>query len=614
MAGTHTIELPKFKEKVMYVSKNDSKTKIESSYVISSSFKGILRLSPNNHTTVNQRIIAQLSPQDQKSLGTTYSDAILFQDNALQSIKSDADITRRLLIGSDSDGYLVNFRIGIDDIQFDNLGTIGITKANELTLLSTKASYKDEIFTLNGTQMPTFAQSMQSSNAIEQDLLYLQDDGTYTGDVQNYLDMKDVIVTDTGDKSHLLYGVRSNKRRVFKYKQTQKFIKDLIMEALLDLQTIPTGSVHFVPVNVQQYKALLRTGQRPNICSYNNGTKDYNTDPIVRDFLLCDGRQYYTADFPELAKTLWGEAVTHWKRLPKQVVGNEEIIPAIPQFDEQCNVYQENEVQPKTFRVPDLRHMFISSCYYNGTDSITRNPEIMEDRQANHTGLYTPDTLPLNLKQNQSVDDHVHFIAYGTNGMVNRSNVSQKFCAKKYGSKVSAIASVAKGTLYKVNNIQTTDADGTTEHNAIKLKLTETQPRMMYLQNHPMYRNSSFGSGTSSSNGANGFSYGQFSPQRGCTWKNLRTNFSIPAIMYLSMPGGTQTSNRKSLLSKFENTSLVGYSSVQIPSIDEVTSNDVYGADSNNVYKNEKYKDFNSSLYGHESSPKFYAMLPLIKI
>jgi hypothetical protein len=53
MAGTHTIELPKFKEKVMYVSKNDSKTKIESSYVISSSFKGILRLSPNNHTTVN---------------------------------------------------------------------------------------------------------------------------------------------------------------------------------------------------------------------------------------------------------------------------------------------------------------------------------------------------------------------------------------------------------------------------------------------------------------------------------------------------------------------------------------------------------------------------------
>jgi hypothetical protein len=59
---------------------------------------------------------------------------------------------------------------------------------------------------------------------------------------------------------------------------------------------------------------------------------------------------------------------------------------------------------------------------------------------------------------------------------------------------------------------------------------------------------------------------------------------------------------------------LVGYSSVQIPSIDEVTSNDVYGADDNNVYKNEKYKDFNSSLYGHESSPKFYAMLPLIKI
>jgi hypothetical protein len=77
MSDTHA-QLPKLKEKVMYVTKSDSNTKIESSYVISSSYKGIVRLSPNNHTTVNERIIAQLSPQDEATLGTTYTDAIVF--------------------------------------------------------------------------------------------------------------------------------------------------------------------------------------------------------------------------------------------------------------------------------------------------------------------------------------------------------------------------------------------------------------------------------------------------------------------------------------------------------------------------------------------------------
>lgn len=608
----HFIELPKFKEKVMYVSKNDSKTKIESSYVISSSFKGILRLSPNNHTTVNERIITQLSPQDEKALGTTYSDAIVFEDQALQSIKSDADITRRLLIGSDSDGYLVNFRIGKEDIEFDKLGVIGITKSNELTLLTSKSNYRDDILTLNGTQMPSFAQTVQTSTPIQKDLLYKQEDGSYTGDVQKYLDMKDVIVTEKGDNSHLLYGILSNNKRVFKYKQTQKFIKDLIMQALMDLQTIPTGSIHFVPVNIEQYKALLGTGQRPNICSYYNGITTNKTDPIIRDFLLCDGREYYTADFPELAKTLWGQGITRWNR-----VKDDNFVGAYPQFDELCNVYQEQEDTKKTFRVPDLRHMFITSVYFNGSNSLSRNAETI-DNDRNKTGIYTPDTLPINIKQYQSVDDHVHFIAYGTCGMVNRSAYTQNFGTKNVNGKVEDLAAVAQGTLYKVGNSEyTPDAgseSGISEHNAIKLKLIEgVKPRMMYLQNHPMYRNTDFGSGTTQSNGANGFSYGQFSPKRGCTWKNLRTNFAIPSIMYLSMPGGGETSNRKSLLTKFENTSLVGYSSVQIPSINEVKDNDVYGA-KNNVLRNERYTAFNDKIYGHESTPKFYAMLPLIKI
>jgi hypothetical protein len=124
----------------MNVSAKKSDTKIETSYVISASFKGIVRLSPNNHNTVYERIVTQLSTQDEAALGTTYTDAIMFEDDALNSIKTDADITRRMIIASDSDGYLVNLRISEWDVEFDNLGVIGIHKTRGLNIITTKAS------------------------------------------------------------------------------------------------------------------------------------------------------------------------------------------------------------------------------------------------------------------------------------------------------------------------------------------------------------------------------------------------------------------------------------------------------------------------------------------
>lgn len=638
--------LPKFKEKVMYIPKEDSKTKIESSYVISSSFKGIVRLSPNNHTTVSEKIIAQLSNADENALGTTYSDAIVFEDDALESIKSDADITRRMIIGSDSDGYLVNFRIGIDDIEFDNLGVIGIQKANELVMMSSKSSFKDEILTLNRTQMPSFAQQVKScsSTAIPQNLYYYDEkQNTYARDNNDRLDVKKVKVIEQGDDSYLLYGTRTGGKRVFKYKQTQKFIKELIMQALMDLETIPTGSIHWVPVSVEQYKALIETGQRPNICTYQGFTSSdsqesssqsvtMKSDPIVRDFLLCDGREYYSADFPELAKTLWGEDIVVWKREKTGLYTSEgvdeeptAIMGAYPYVDSKCNAFQskKDENDPnstddfKTFRVPDLRHMFISSCYINGTTSLTTNPNTSDGfgenyNKYNRAGVYTVDNLPTNRKKYFNNDDHVHFIAYGTNGVCNRSDVTQKFTIDRQ----IGMQPVAQGWYYKKGSEQGQTINDVTQHDAIKLKLTDS-PRMMYLQNHPLYRNQSFGSGTTAANGANGFGYGKFPPVRGgIQWRNLRTNFSVPAIMYLSMPGGSTNSTRKSLVESnlFDNTSMIGLSSVQIPSLEEVGANDVYGADENDVYKNEQYVTFNADRYGHESTPKFYAMLPLIKI
>ena len=602
-------QLPKLKEKVMYVTNTDSKTKIESSYVISSSYKGIVRLSPNNHTTVNERIIAQLSPQDEASLGTTYTDAIVFQDQALKSIKTDADITRRMIIGSDSDGYLVNFRLGINDVQFDTLGVIGITETNQLQILTSKSSYKDDILTLNKTPMPAFAQTRENSSPFDNTL------DIPNGD-RSLLDVNHIEVQGTGDKSHLLYAEAINKKRVFKYKQTQRFIKELIMQALLELQTIPVGSVHWLPVSIEQYKALLDKGHMPNKTYYNQVNE---TDPIVRDYLLCDGRQYNNSDFPELAKILWGEKITIWKKAGGiDGISDHHIHGYYP--EQHINEYKkgsETEQAKHTFRVPDLRHMFISSCHFASATSFTKDPEIdTYKKEWNTTGLYTIDNTPSNLSPNISQDNHVHFIAYGTNGMVNRSN-SQNFTL------TDKIASVATPIMWGKGDKEYNDpsefSDTILENQsdvyAYKLKISdqENSPRIMYLQNHPIYRNTQFGSGTSSKNGSNGFSYGQFAPQRSCEWKNLRTNWSQPAIMYLSMPGGTEKSTRSSLLNILTNDNMVGKSSVQIPSVAEVHDNTVYGS-KNNELNNEAYVEFKKNIYGHESSPKFYAMLPLIKI
>jgi hypothetical protein len=84
------------------------------------------------------------------------------------------------------------------------------------------------------------------------------------------------------------------------------------MEALLGLQTIPTGSIHWLPVTYAQYQHLMNnTGDDP--ATYANKTdftddngKKTQYDPILRDFLLCDGREYENYKYPELAKILWG--------------------------------------------------------------------------------------------------------------------------------------------------------------------------------------------------------------------------------------------------------------------------------------------------------------------
>ena len=150
--------LPRFKDKVMFISSKESKHKIDQSYVISSSFKGILRLSPNNTNSTYEKNDIQLSIADDLNQ-INYSDAIKFSDDAENSFKSEAAIDKRMIVVSDSDGYIVNFRFSEDDIEFDNLGVIGITQAKRLDILTSAADKNTPVLSINGSNMPSLGNS-----------------------------------------------------------------------------------------------------------------------------------------------------------------------------------------------------------------------------------------------------------------------------------------------------------------------------------------------------------------------------------------------------------------------------------------------------------------------
>ena len=80
------------------------------------------------------------------------------------------------------------------------------------------------------------------------------------------------------------------------YYPPDDFIKETIIEVLRQFETIPTGSIHWCPVTIAQYKTLCEKQSK----QYTHNITD--SDPLVRDFLVCDGRKYLCSDFPELLR------------------------------------------------------------------------------------------------------------------------------------------------------------------------------------------------------------------------------------------------------------------------------------------------------------------------
>ena len=553
-SSTATPELPKFKDKVMYFASNIDNRSAKS-YQISASFQGIVRLSPNNHNTYREDSTYSISVQDELSGSALYSDAIKFDSDANSAIKSNSDITRRMIIASESTGFFVNFRISDKDVQFDNLGVIGITQTNHLTLFSTDNTETNSSFLLNGKRMPTRSSSTPNIPITDDNSLLIQ------------FDQNEIKITQEGDGSQIIYtDIDTKGEQFFKYKNTQRFIRDAILQALLSLQTIPTGSVHFVPLTIDQYKALC-SAQLPNKeLSFDNNSINI-TDPIVRDFLLCDGRRYKNIDFPELAKVLWKQNIQCWKE--PQIGGYLYPVENNSPYDDIC-AEQNNYEDSKTFRVPDLRHMYIGAVQAKGMDTLTCN-EVQNHRShyKAFTGKYITDCLPV-YTEKYKPDTHKHFIAYGT---YNQSLAEDDF--KFHSNDVEGCIAVDRDT------------------NRVK-PLTSAKIGLYYLTNHP------FAMEINTNGGCRGSGFGRRAAQMYCVGRcgPYHTGVdSIPAFMWSSIPMATQNKPKTQQTQAYRTqiASMGGISSIQMMS----------------VYKNENDND---TLHGHENAPKSVYMIPLIKI
>lgn len=507
-----------------------------------------------------------------------------------------------MIIGSDSDGYLVNFRFSEYNLEFDDLAVIGITEANSMMIYTSATNDTSNILTINGERMPYFPQTGSTSLPLYR--------GTHEGKLTNPVpahewDVRDVKITGEPDNSYVVYGtIDNNNKRTFKWNQTSKFIKELILEALLDLQTIPTGSIHWFPVTLSQYKELVtNNGKKPNT-SFINGDDTQPVDPLLRDFLLCDGRKYNNRDFPELAKILWKEPISRWKIATKDNTTDKGKTKMYPYFDVECNNYDPKtdadgnvSADSFTFRVPDLRHMFISSIYMDGTTSVAsgKAQEPMTSSStpnAKITGSRCPDNKPSS-QYGTEEDKHFHFISYGSYSQFAKHSPGNEYCHK----------------------VLTNNKEANSVNDYIPLK-DGAGTYTFYLTNHNSYEyNNSYFEGfhfrTSST--ADMWVYGVD---------------AIPCTMILCTPGvnppntGQSFSKTKDDYKQAIKQSFVtkGGTSESVPSLAKPSGyediNDKFSGSQLSTAK-ENYVPWGSYMtttYGHENTPKFYCMLPFIKI
>lgn len=518
MAEVGNFIIPQFKDKTIYWTSGNTQI----SYPINRSFRGILRLSPNDDRSLLEKSNVKIS-EDNDTLGIYYKDSI---ENELNS---------QLIRTSTSDGYFVDWRLSRYQVEFNNLFVIG-------------PAFQSQLRVYTKTEQGIVMDGKNYLPAKANPHIQAQAEGT-TDSIS-----KDVIptnLTDKGDLTYLLVNSQIKDKRIFEYKQVRSIIEEIIVESMLDLCTTPTGSIHYTPINIEQYNKLLKTGH-PNKAK--NIANTDNNISIIRDYLVCDGSLYYNKDFPELAKVLKGEKIIYWEY--------DEASKAMIKKTHINDYGQDDEDDKKVFRVPDLRRMFLKSSYIPTNRDELDNPWC-------ETGNWMNDTRP-QFENNKSYDSHRHFIT---------SAHYQDY------PNLSAFSQVA----YK---------DAETGRWGIGTSVTDKNPKPGVLapkNNMAMWRRCGYGTWYDIDRYGDDAATGYRVPGNTCGY-------------FLSIPQEFDYQNPANYNANIVLSSEDFSSCLQNPTSD----NDI---DYNNHSEYVNFSQGSAaSSYGMENTPEYYAMLPLIKI
>ena len=576
------IILPVLRERAVYIS--DIGNGQDGANYINRSFKGILRLSPNDSNTYLEQ------PED-----TPYTSVA--QDYVNYNDKIYDVIQNQFLKVSTSDGYFLDMRISVQGVEYTKLYITGAFK----TYPSETSSGAVQIFSNNDDYALHIGASSINSSYNRLDDYRIKNESQYIP-----------LTLDTLDDSYFLMNTGSADGTM-EFINSRTILEELIENALMKLGTVPTGSIQFVPVNLTQYKALL--DKSANAAGGHN-IDSANNDTLIRDYLLCDGSYYRVEDYPELAKMLYKEQITYWAPSESDVTNNTTDKKYKKYIEKSGNITTLNDFVDNTgtsssqrvFRVPDLRAQFIQS--------VVPKLELSELKDENGNLINAPGSYEIDSMRDAKLsiengeDNHYHYIVLDTNG-TNQHNTH-------FTNEIIDYVEICNNETDSFAKLLTSSPAAMARYGAIG-------PRGRAVWARP-------------SDGCPGKCCKQcyYNPAHAIMGDARYQAFTSPVYAASitvshcvagSCGGGYILSTiTKDELDNITDNQWIGVSSWPIDmsaSDDEIknlTDNNLnYTTDDNdNIYHNSKdyveYDDSMKQMIGYENTPEFYAVLPLIKI
>lgn len=545
-------EIPVFKERRM--------TGGKTSYLVKDSYKGILRLSPNSAMTL-------LGTNNGIDLNETTEGTFRYDDSVSTLLNS------HFISVSSSDGVELDFKITNNAIEYKNLYILGMLETSGIVCYTNSGSQ----FRLGDYNMPVTANKGVPLS-------------------EGPSEYEEPSIEDLEDTYILVNTAEDGEPANFEYQNVQSIIGSIVAEELTKLSSLPTGSIHWVPVNLAQYEQLLKA---PN---NSHNSSNVLCDSLIRDFLLCDGSEYNNKDFPELAKILYKEKVTVWDP-----------------HDENENYLIKKEVdavdtKALKFRVPDLRSMFIqysvppiTAGRYAGTEMMGVEEQSFADSldEKNKAGKWQIDSSKhARVIIDSSLDKHYHYIVLDNS--TKKQHNTPSWLNDEIKLKNSTLSKDDWGLnkpnlnarpLAKYASIRKGESTGPTD-NLNTTKGCDTRNCRSDGTNYDQVLNSYLYSGLT-------VSYGGSSNY--CNNISLSSGYILSGSTHYSEDGrGLQLSN------------YVGRSSYNMYTETNLNVSKINYTGDTNIYNKKKnyvlYSGETKNILRHENTPEFYACLPLIKI